>query len=202
MQSRFKIGNAQTIGEREVQSNYFSTIDYSDSVFAVLADGTIDHANGRRAAILSVETSIAEWKKKIVEHSYYNFFEELSSLINQKIKDTIYFGKTPKVSLSMTYRDKNDLFYYSIGNNQLFLYNGYDFLLLKERNGHINVNSSDITGLISSGVHQSCNEVDLIQILSRNTHQFEKAQEIIEGINEKHKKTAGNSTIVLMEGGL
>lgn len=57
MKDKYKIGNAQSIGSYYIQSNYFSTKN-GNCALAVLADGSIDHINGRRCAVLAVEACI------------------------------------------------------------------------------------------------------------------------------------------------
>ena len=61
MQETYKIGNAQWIGSRHMQSSYFASKCSETAVMAVLADGTIDHINGRRCAVLAVEACIREF---------------------------------------------------------------------------------------------------------------------------------------------
>lgn len=201
LQSRYKIGNAQTIGSFEVQSNYFSTLCL-DSVFAVLADGTKDCKNGRKAAIIGVETSIMEFVNRPKDQDISTFFENLCLQIIKNINDHIYFGNKPNLSLCMTYLYEEKLYYYSVGDNNLFLYNGMDYIPLKDRTGHCNITSTDTVGLISKGIYQSLSEIELIKVLSKDIHPYDKSQLIIESINKKNIKMAGNSTIILIEGGL
>lgn len=201
MQGKYKIGNAQTIGNYEIQSNYFSTLN-ADFAFAVLADGTIDHSNGRKAAILAVETSIAEFYNKLVRQEFSAFYDSLSIQIIKNINDKIYLGKKPNVSISIVFLERDELFYYSVGDSKIFLYDECDLIPLNARNGHCNIKKKDTVLLMSKGVYQALNEMELLELLSKEMHPYHKAQSIIEDVNNKNIKAAGNSTMILIEGGL
>lgn len=201
MYERYGIGNAQTIGRREVQSNYFSVFP-ADTVFAVLADGGIDHVNGRRAAIVAVEESIA-WFHENQEHvKTADFYDSLVLHMIEMINDRIYLGRKPNLSLTIAYREEEGLFYFNIGENRIFLSDGSGYILLKERRGYHEIKGSHMVGLISNGIYEALNEVELLGYLAKNTDPYDKAQQIIEGVNRKNIIMAKNSTIILVEGGL
>lgn len=198
MEGRYQIGNAQTIGNREIQSTYFSVWN-EDVVFAVLADGTIDHKNGRRSAILATKISIEEFKQLEKEQQIAEFFDILSFKIIKGINDTIYLDKKPNLSLTMVYLKENHLFYYSVGANQLFLYNGSDFIILKEQNGYKEIGYGYTIGITSQSVCEGFLEAEFLKVFKEDCHPYYKAQEVIRRINEKNIKDIGNSTIVLVE---
>lgn len=201
MQGYYKIGNAQTIGSYEIQSNYFSTIN-SDFAFAVLADGTIDHRNGRNAAIIAVETSIEEFYNKLANQEFSAFYDSLSVKIIKNISDKIYLGKKPNLSLSIMFIKEDSLFYYTVGDNKMFLYNGCNLIRLDDRNGYCRIEKTDMVLLMSKGVYQALNEIEFLAFLSKEIHPYDMAQNIIEDVNNKNIKAAGNSTMILIKGGL
>ncbi|MCL2593207.1 MAG: hypothetical protein FWD82_07555, partial [Defluviitaleaceae bacterium] len=58
-------GNAQFIGNRDNQNDYFAILPNKNSIFAVIADGLNDKKVGKEAAVIAVE---------ILK---YNFLQEL-----------------------------------------------------------------------------------------------------------------------------
>lgn len=202
MENEFwEIGNAQLLGSRTIQSNYFSVVQ-SEAVFAVLADGTIDHINGRRAAILSVETCMKEFLKKTEYKSIEVFFEYLPKKILNNIREHIYRGKTPYISISMVYEKDNKVYYYTVGANQIFILQEGNYICLKEQSGIYCKKAMDTVGLISQGVYETLSEVELTELVKQSTGTFEKAQHIRMKIDEKKKSKQKNATIILIEGGL
>jgi len=203
LQGKYQIGNAQTIGSFEFQSNYFSTLELFDSVFGVLADGTIDHENGRRASIIATETSMLAFR-----HHADNmedtplFFDLLTSQIIKNIQDKVYLGKTPYLSFTGVYIQNRLLRYFTVGENCLFIFDGQALLQINDRAGELKLKKNDTVCLVSKGVYQALNEVSLIKILSSKKNIYDKAQIMIEAINTKNLKNASNSTVLLIKGGL
>lgn len=195
----YRIGNAQTIGTCEVQSNYFS-IWQKNGILAILADGTIDHYNGRRSAIIAVKKSLQEYSQKPKRLEIPDFFESLSMQICYQLRESIYLGKTPHLSFTIVYWNTFDFYYYSVGENQLFLFDGENYMILKEQNGYCRIKAPIIAGLLSKGVYQALSEIELLDLLSLSLHPYEKAQCMMESINKKQLKKVLNSTVILIEG--
>lgn len=63
LQEELLIGNGQTIGKREEQDDYFSTVISEGHTLAVVADGISGLANGRMASTLAVTTFVREFMK-------------------------------------------------------------------------------------------------------------------------------------------
>ncbi|MCI8780726.1 MAG: hypothetical protein HFH70_08635 [Lachnospiraceae bacterium] len=208
MQNTYRIGNAQTIGSRQVQSNYFSTRE-DGFALAVLADGTIDHINGRRCAVLAVEACMQEFFAQrentgffIGSEGFLTFFDALAVKIQKETREYIYTGKMPNLSLSLlAIRDKK-LFYYTVGNNQVFLYNGKDYKLLSGRDGQAFFGEKMTAGIVSAGVWEALQEKEMVSYLKKKGHPFDKAQQIILGVRQKNRKKAGNATVILIEDAL
>ncbi|RKI40052.1 hypothetical protein D7V86_22300 [bacterium D16-51] len=208
MQNTYRIGNAQTIGSRQIQSNYFSTRE-DGFLLAVLADGTIDHINGRRCAVLAVEACMQEFfvQRENTEiflgnEVFVTFIDALAVKIQKDIREYIYTGKTPNLSLSLLAVRDRKLFYYTVGNNQAFLYDGKDYRLFNGRNGQADFGEGMTAGIISAGVWEALQEKEMVSCLKKKGHPFDKAQQIILGVRKKNRKKAGNATAILIEDAL
>jgi len=201
VRDRYRIGNAQTIGSCRTQSNYFATRNGA-SALAVLADGTIDHINGRRCAILAVETCMREISSSSSDTGFRPDFDLLVEKILKEIRVYIYCGKMPNLSLSVLFFRGQELFYYTAGNNQVFLFDGRDYRLFKKRDGRVSFGSGMTAGILSAGVKQVLQEAELISYLGKKEHPFDKAQQMILGVMRKNKKGAGNATAILVEDAL
>ncbi len=200
MQEAYKIGNAQSIGSYQIQSSYFAS-RYDDSrCLAVLADGTADHINGRRCAVLAAEACMHQFKN-IPERSEVSvFFESLAAKIVRDMHEIIYLGKTPYLSFSCQYFCDRELYYYSVGGNQVFLFDGSEYHLLKENCGRIRFERGMTAGIISHGVWEALNEKEMISYLIKREHPYDKAQKMIMGLKEKNRKIAGNAAVIVVEG--
>lgn len=120
MQEAYKIGNAQSIGSYQTQSSYFASGCSEKGCLAVLADGTTDHPNGRRCAVLAVEACMQEFQKIQRQTKAADFFERAAAKILQDMREIVFLGKTPYLSLSIQWFKDRELFYYSVGSNQVF----------------------------------------------------------------------------------
>lgn len=199
MQGAYKIGNAQSIGSYQIQSSYFASY-CNDRCIAVLAEGAADHINGRRGAVLAVEACMRELQKMPEDVDFSAFSQSVAAKILQDMREIIYLGKTPYLSLSFQYAADSGLYYYSVGSNQIFLYDGKDYQLLKETCGRVDFGKGMTLGMISRVVSWALNEKELISYLEKKEHPYEKAQRMIMGVKEKNVKMAGNAAILLVEG--
>ena len=200
MQDLYKIGNAQTTGSRYFQSNYFS-IRNGRTVFAVLADGSIDHINGRKCAILAAEACIKKFYG-MPEEGVLEFFDYLARFVLRETRRFIYLGKIPALSLSLLFIKDGELFYYTVGNNKVFLYDGRDYKILEERSGQAAFGRRTVTGMFSCGAWEALKEKEIISYLEKKKHPFDKAQQMLKCIIDKNRKEAGNATVILIEGAL
>jgi hypothetical protein len=201
VQDRYRIGNAQTIGFCQVQSNYFSTRNGQEAL-AVLADGTIDHINGRRCAILAVEACMRKYFAMLSGEAFMPDFDTLVAGILRELRDYIYCGKMPNLSLSILFFRGQEVIYYTVGRNQAFLFDGKDYKILEGRNGRASFGGGMTAGVVSAGVWQVLQEMEFISYLKKREHPFDKAQWMIQGVMEKRKKGAGNATVLLVEDAL
>lgn len=200
MQEAYKIGNAQSIGSYQIQSNYFASCCGSDGCFGVLTDGTADHINGRRCAVLAAEACMYKYRSMPKEAQFSDFAASVTAGILQDIRDIIFLGKTPYLSVSFLLARDSSLHYYSAGSNQIFLYDGMHYQLLKGSNGRVDFRKGMTAGMISSGVWEALNEKEMVVLLAKREHPYEKAQRMIVSVKEKNRKAAGNATVLLIEG--
>lgn len=199
MQEAYKIGNAQTIGSCQIQSSYFASY-CGNGCLAVLADGTADHINGRRCAILAVEACMREFRHMPQDVQFQAFSDALAAKILRDMRQIIFLGKTPYLSVSFQYAIGGSLHYYSIGSNRVFLFDGRDYKVLKETCGRVDFRKGMTAGLVSCGVWEALNEKEMVSYLAKREHPYEKAQRMIVGVKEKNRKMAHNAAIVLVEG--
>ena len=91
------------------------------------------------------------------------------------------------------------MFFYTVGNNQVFLYDGKDYKLLRERSGQVSFGEKMTAGMVSGGVHEALQEKEIVSYLKKKEHPYDKAQKLILGVRKKNRKRAGNATVILVE---
>ena len=209
MTDRYMIGNAQTIGYREIQSNVFSTAyDDAGDLLAVLADGAIDHPNGRIAAIIAVgccvNTFIQQFSR--IESIHINkFLLDTALKANRSIQDSVYIGKSPRLSLTMALFRENEMHYFNVGVNKIFLHNGHNERILgtgannTNSYGKCSLSPKDIVGILSAGAHDRAHPIERIRIIESNLDIFDKAQAIIAAVNKKGLTKQLSATALLIE---
>ena len=206
MTEQYQIGNAQTIGSREVQSNYFSIVDNdAGELFAVLADGTIDHPNGRKAAIIAVKYCVETFLQNEIYQQEDHAMLKIALGTNKRVQEEIYIGKSPRLSLTMILLQKQELQYFNVGGNKLYLYDGH-----RERIFSSNTNKpytyvkyqlkpKNILGVLSAGAHTVTHPMERIKVIETKGKIFDKAQAIIEVVKGKGLKNQHNATVLLIE---
>jgi len=199
VQETYKIGNAQWIGSRHMQSSYFASKCSETAVMAVLADGTIDHINGRRCAVLAVEACIREFGNMPDAEFMAAYFECMARKILRDMHELIYAGKQPFLSLDIQVILRHELFYYHAGNSRMFLFDGTSLKLLEGRSGSAAFGRGWISGLLSQGFWEALHEKELVSYLCEKGHPYEKAQKMLSGVIQKNRKQAGNAAAVLIE---
>ena len=212
MIKQYGIGNAQTQGKCGIQSNYFSIADNSaGELFAVLADGTVDHKNGRRAAIIAVEYCVREFARNSpATVKADEFMRDTAFQANKQIEDLIYADKIPRVSLTMAWLTGSELKYFNVGANRLYLYNGRNELNIgSDLNnlyaaGRYELPPKTTVGIFSAGVYTDIQPIERINIIADEKkffrkNIFDKAQNLVEYIQKKGLKNQKNITALLIE---
>lgn len=207
----YGIGNAQTQGKCKTQSNYFSIADNNaGELFAVLADGTIDHKNGRRAAILAVEHCVREFARKSAYVKADEFMRDTALQANKHIEDLIYVNKIPRVSLTMAWLTGNELKYFNVGTNRIYLYNGNNELNIGSdlenlySAGKYELLPKTTVGIFSAGAYTDIQPIERINIIADEKRLFrknifDKTQHLVEYIQKKGLKNQKNITALLIE---
>ena len=214
MSTRFQIGNAQEIGRREIQSNYFSTafINKTDLI-AIVADGSIDHPNGRKAAILAVEYCVNAFQTlnpsnivdisdvadtadiaNIANSEIFNFMLWIAKETDKRIREVVYKGRTPRLSLTMIYisntkdntktntENNTKANYFNIGTNKIYLYNGHNERVL----------NYDSNRPYTIGTHEfKRGEKETIAILTKGAYTHMHPMERIRIMNTKRRGDIG-----------
>lgn len=199
MRELYRVGNAQSIGFGQIQSNYFASYAGGEECLLVLADGTIDHINGRRCAILAVEACMREYLEMPVQTQLPDFFHTVAAKILYDMHEILYLGKAPYLSLACQLIRNGTLFYYQAGGCQMFLYDGMQYRILTGTSGSEKMEKGTMAGIVSDGICKALHEKDMISCLSGNLHPYDKAQRMILKVKEKNRKTAGNATVVCAE---
>ena len=212
-QIKYIIGNAQTIGSMENQSNYFAVFSEPNLV-AVMADGGIDHVNGRKAAVIGVENMAGVFTEKILNKNHFDEVVNKAVLnIRQNVKDYIYRGRMPGLSLSVLCVSDGTAYFYSVGDISIFV---YDYRNIRNIHGIsfnniYEIKSAENFMMASRGVCSALTQVEMLQFLqeeksgkkargSFEERAYNKSVKIIEEINRKNIKDAENATVVLLEG--
>lgn len=198
MREIYRVGNAQSIGSGQIQSNYFASYAGKDCLL-VLADGTIDHINGRRCAVLAVEACMRECLELPPQTQLPAFFDTVAADILYDMHEILYLGKTPYLSFACQLIRDGTLFYYQAGSSRMFLYDGMQYRILAGKSGSETFGKGMTAGIVSNGVWQALHEKDMVSCLAGNGHPYEKAQRMILKVKEKNRKMAGNATIVCAE---
>jgi len=209
MTDRYLIGNAQTIGSREIQNNVFSTaFNDTGDLLAILADGTIDHPNGRIAALIAVGCCVNTFIQKsssVESRETSQFLLDTALKANRSVQDAVYVGKGPRLSLTMALFRGKELHCFSVGLNKTFLYNGHNEKALGADaknsffNGKCDLSRKNTVGILSAGAYAQAHPMERIRIIESDRDIFEKAQAIIESVSNKRLAVQLSATALLIE---
>ncbi|MCX7746225.1 MAG: protein phosphatase 2C domain-containing protein [Clostridia bacterium] len=126
------IGNAQIMGKRKEQEDYFSTVVTEKGVMAVLADGMGGYSNGKMASNVAVNTFIREFSKTRNLCPIEDFFINTSQLSNKKILEK---GKGIKTgtTLAVVVILEGQLYWASIGDSAIVLFRNGEIMNLNKK---------------------------------------------------------------------
>lgn len=128
------------------------------------------------------------------------FFETVAARVLRDMREIIYLGKTPYLSVSCQWIRDRELYYYSVGGSRCFLSDGSSYQLLNGTYGRIHFEKGMTAGMISRGVWEALNEKEMLSYLGKREHPYDKAQRMLLGVKEKNRKMAGTAAILLIEG--
>lgn len=201
-----QIGNGQTIGSREIQCDYFSTVTTVNGVMGVLADGIGRLSGGQLASTIAVKTFIREFEKIDDLSNPSDFFRNAISLSNKEILKNLK-GTKGGTTLAAALVSKGYLYWASVGGNVIAVFRNGELIKINVKSNNdieigsepIELEKNDKVILFSDGVYNSLNEVELARILASYLAPNDAAQEIIESINQKKLENQDNATIVILQ---
>jgi PPM family protein phosphatase len=130
--NRLRIGNGQTIGQREEQDDYFSTVSTSMGTIAVLADGISGLANGRIASTIAVQTFIEEFQRWNGAQQMEDFFRRTARLANSSIIQSLKGGRGGTTLVAAIVSD-GMLYWGSVGDSSLTVFRDGEFMTINEK---------------------------------------------------------------------
>ena len=206
----YDFGNAQLIGEREHQSNYFSVLSSGGSMLAVLADGHTDSKSGKYAAVLAVEVFKHEYRSGVFrETGMRRFFSRTFKKIEKNIKGNIYNSDIAAATAAVII--DNGFLHFAAACGKMY---GNSLLLYRQRNlvelsgkdagsgiqiSRFKLKKDDIIMLASKGAVRSLTEIEIISHISKQMHPYDKCQCLAGIIRQKKLKSQFNATMIILE---
>lgn len=190
-----KYGNAQTIGCGLNQNTYFMVKQGEKGLLAVLADGGIDSVTGACAAILSCE-SVA--KGFIFEGDISRSLEQQFSCAAAVLKERLYKGRSPRVSLLAACFLQERMIYKQVGEMSLAYYGKKGLNIIKNEAGQAECKGNAVL-LCNQGVWQALTELDVEGILAGKGHPHKKAQKLIERVNRRNLKDQKSVVAIIVK---
>jgi len=209
----YVFGNAQLIGTKEVQSNYFSVLsNNSNSLFAIIVDGVLDKISGKYAAVLAVETFKHEYAtNKHKRISFENFVTQALVKLNKNIEDHLY-EQTVSLKFAIVLIENGMMHIAETPGNAVFLCRNREILRISGNkatkslvsNPQIKISRllsarNDVIMLASSGAVDSLTEMEILCRLSSQSHPQHKCQKLLQQSRQKHLKNQSNVTIIVAE---
>nr|WP_210089119.1 protein phosphatase 2C domain-containing protein [Paenibacillus turicensis] len=126
------IGNAQTIGRRQEQDDYFSSLVTRIGTMAVIGDGISGLKHGRMASTLAVTLFGKEFLKLDDPRNITEYFHHAASMSNRGILEQLggAHGGTTLVAAVVT---ANRLHYAAVGDSMILLFRDGEFMALNSR---------------------------------------------------------------------
>jgi serine/threonine protein phosphatase PrpC len=198
-------GNAQLIGEKEYQNDYFSIMMHRDSFLGVIADGLGDRPAAKTAAIIVVETLKKNFfLNKHVLTGADRYFRESVNEIKTRLRFENYGNVIGATLIAVLIR--NGMMYFaSLGDCLLFLYRRHEMIPLNQLYNtemeikRIPLEERDIAVLCSKGARESLTEMELIWQMRKKIHPYSKCQNLISRIRSKSLLSQDNATIVIID---
>ncbi len=116
-----RIGNAQTIGRRQEQDDYFATSTTQTGTMAVIADGISGVSNGRMASTLAVTMFSKEYLKVNEPGEIPGFFHKAALMSNRAILEQLG-GATGGTTLVVAVVSGDLLHWGAVGDSMLILF--------------------------------------------------------------------------------
>ena len=129
VQTDYEVGAATTLGNREIQQDYFSVKRNNADLLLLLADGL--HENGEIAAKLAVDTfrELFETENAALQPQY--FFKRATNAANKKIINTLE-ERQGETSIAAVIISDSQLFYTLVGNSRIAIFRNGDLIPVSE----------------------------------------------------------------------
>lgn len=137
--SQIEIGNAQTIGAREEQDDYFATCETKNGTMAVLADGISGLANGRMASTVAVTTFIEAFSALENLANIQAFFKKTAVKSNQQIVQNLNGSNGGTTLVAVIIDEKGYLHWGAVGDSVITIFRKGEFLPINEKHIFENV---------------------------------------------------------------
>ena len=136
---KIEIGNAQTIGGREEQDDYFATCETKNGTMAVLADGISGLANGRMASMVAVTTFIEAFRAVGNFANSQAFFKEAAVKSNQQIVQNLNGSNGGTTLVAVIIDEEGFLHWGAVGDSVITIFRKREFLAINEKHVFENV---------------------------------------------------------------
>lgn len=118
---RFRIGQAMTIGNRQVQEDNYGICQSADGFMAVLADGMGRNYGGKISSQIAVDTMKDMFRQYYASENPAYFFQKVFHQVNKEILDRLDDGKGG-ASMGAVLIRENYLYYAVAGNVKIAVY--------------------------------------------------------------------------------
>ncbi|MGG4108461.1 PP2C family serine/threonine-protein phosphatase [Paenibacillus lautus] len=127
-----KIGNAQTIGKREEQDDYFSSSTTKIGTMAVIADGISGLSHGRMASTLAVTVFSREYLKVDDPADIPEYFHKAALISNRAILEQLG-GETGGTTLVVGIVSGGLLHWAAVGDSMIILFRDGEFIPINSK---------------------------------------------------------------------
>ena len=129
VQTDYEVGAATTLGNREIQQDYFSVKRNNADLLLLLADGL--HENGEVAAKLAVDTFRELFETENAASQPQYFFKRATNAANKKIINTLE-ERQGETSIAAVIISDSQLFYTLVGNSRIAIFRRGDLIPVSE----------------------------------------------------------------------
>ncbi|MBD8498806.1 PP2C family protein-serine/threonine phosphatase [Paenibacillus arenosi] len=130
--SDVRIGNGQTIGARDEQDDYFSSVTTPIGTAAVLADGMSGLENGRLASTIAVNTFIREFLKLDHPNMLEQFFPKAARMSNSEIVRNLK-GQRGGTTLVAAVIADEQLYWGAVGDSIIAIFRNKEWIEINEK---------------------------------------------------------------------
>jgi serine/threonine protein phosphatase PrpC len=184
------------------------------ALVSVAADGVIDHVNGRRAAVIAVDSLKKSFAYGSDAGDFTRFkkaVEDTLPKIRRDVEDYVSAGRFPALFIAVARMLGEQAYFYVKGDIRIYSYNIREKKIKRIEGADLTeaykVSRGESFAVASRGVYEALSDTELLSCLIRKNsgifakqeRVYEKALRAIEKVNGKNIKYAKNATIVLIE---